>query len=540
MWKRHIRTLPLYRKIQFFSLFITFWLVVSTAGFTFMFETKQITTQLTERAEGIVRLWSVTIPVNDVLTAKESRDPNNPSSKRLEQLVGLINQKDTEYMQGYLMNIDKKDDNELTFLAVSYIYDDMGIKSFSAYKAGTIYLDAFDRAIREKTTSSTSHYDDHYGSWITAFEPILDQNNRVIAVLAVDVDASVIDTYKQKMAFHLLLALVIVTLLVYFILNWGIKKVLEPVEEIISGIDAVSSGDFQVKVKISNQPDIERLGERFNQMTSHLSVLFERLSDTYKEVGAGTEHPVYMNRVEAAIDEMEQIMEMTKIQKELQHAEKMNAIGQLAASVAHEIRNPMTVVRGFLQIFLAKDHLSETELSYIRLMIEELNRAEKIIHEYLSLAKPDLEQVEKVSAGELAKQVAELMNSFALMSKNISLQAQIEDEILIKGNRGELKQVVINIVKNGLESMRAGGVLSLSVRRSGGFGVIEVADSGIGMSPEEVARLGTPFYSLKEKGTGMGLMVCYQIVERWKGHIEVQSEKGIGTTFKVHIPLWEE
>ncbi|WP_066308850.1 ATP-binding protein [Bacillus sp. FJAT-29814] len=540
MWKRHIRTLPLYRKIQFFSLLITFWLVVSTAGFTFMFETRQITTQLTERAEGIVRLWSVTIPVQDVLTAIQSRDPNNPSSKQLGQLVEVINQKDSEYMQGYLMNIDKKDDNELTLLAVSYKYEDMGLKSFSPYKAGKIYMEAFDRAIDQKTTSSTPHYDDDYGSWITAFEPILGQNNQVIAVLAVDVDASVIDTYKRKMAFHLLLALVIVTLLVYFILNWGIKKVLEPVEEIISGIDAVSSGDFQVKVKITNQPDIERLGERFNQMTSHLSVLFERLSDTYKEVGAGTEHAGYTNRVEAAIDEMEHIMEITKIHKELQHAEKMNAIGQLAASVAHEIRNPMTVVRGFLQIFLAKDHLSETELSYIRLMIEELNRAEQIINEYLSLAKPDLEQVEKVNAGELAKQVAELMNSFALLSKNISLQAQIEDEIFIKGNRGELKQVVINIVKNGIESMRAGGVLSLSVRRSGGFGVIEVADSGIGMSPEEVARLGTPFYSLKEKGTGMGLMVCYQIVERWKGHIEVQSEKGIGTTFKVHIPLWEE
>lgn len=85
-----------------------------------------------------------------------------------------------------------------------------------------------------------------------------------------------------------------------------------------------------------------------------------------------------------------------------------------------------------------------------------------------------------------------------------------------------------------------GGVLSLRVGKSGGSGVIEVTDTGIGMLPEEIARLGTAFYSLKEKGTGMGLMVCYQIVERWKGHIEVQSEKGVGTTFKIYIPLWEE
>lgn len=457
MWNRHIRTLSLYRKIQFFSLFITFWLVVSTAGFTFVFETKQLTKQLTERAEGIVRLWCVTIPVDDVLAAIEFNDPSNPSSKRLEHLVGLINKKDSEYMQGYIMKIDKTNDNELTFLAVTSKDQKVGMKSFSPYMAGKIYLDAFERAIQEKTTTSTPYYHDYYGAWITAFEPIIDENNEVIALLAVDVDASIIHTYERKMALHLLLALVSITLLVFFILKWGIKKVLEPVEEITSGIDAVSSGDFNTKVKITNQPDMERLGEKFNQMTSNLSLLFERLSDTYNELGSNSERSVYRNRVEAAIDEMEKIMEKTKFQKELQYAEKMNAIGQLAASVAHEIRNPMTVVRGFLQIFLAKDHLTETELSYIQLMIEELNRAEKIINDYLSLAKPDLEEVEKVNACELTKQVADLMNSFALMSKNISFETQLDAEVFIKGNRGELKQVVINIVKNGIESMRNGG-----------------------------------------------------------------------------------
>jgi two-component system, sporulation sensor kinase B len=540
MWKRHIRALPLHRKIQFFSLFITFWLVVTTAGFTFNFESKQLTRQLTERAEGIARLWSVTISVDDVLTAIQSGNPNNASLKRLERQVGIINKKDSKYMQGYMMSIEKKGNNELTFLAVTSKDHVIGIKSYSSYKAGKIYLEAFDRAIREKRTSSTPHYHDYYGAWITAFEPIMDKNNKVIALLAVDVDASVINTYKRKMAFHLLLALTTITLLVYFILNWGIKKVLEPVEEIIHGIDSVSSGNFNVKVKIINQPDMEWLGDRFNQMTANLSVLFDRLSDTYKEFGSDNNHSAYRNRVEAALDEMEHIMEKTKLQKELQRAEKMNAIGQLAASVAHEIRNPMTVVRGFLQIFQSKDHLSETELSYIKLMIEELNRAEKIINDYLSLAKPDLEQVEKIDAVELTNEVADLMNTFALMSSNISFQSQFEDGVFIKGNRSELKQVVINIVKNGIESMRSGGVLSLHVRKCDDFGVIEVTDTGIGMSQDEMARLGTAFYSLKEKGTGMGLMVCYQIIERWKGHIEVQSEKGVGTTFKVYIPLWEE
>ncbi len=93
---------------------------------------------------------------------------------------------------------------------------------------------------------------------------------------------------------------------------------------------------------------------------------------------------------------MQNIMEKSKSHRDLQRAEKMNAIGQLAASVAHEIRNPMTVVKGFLQIFLAKEQMSDEERMYIRLMIDEMNRAETIINDYLSMAKPDLEQTKEL------------------------------------------------------------------------------------------------------------------------------------------------
>jgi two-component system, sporulation sensor kinase B len=237
---------------------------------------------------------------------------------------------------------------------------------------------------------------------------------------------------------------------------------------------------------------------------------------------------------------MEKIIAKTRLQKELQRAEKMNAIGQLAASVAHEIRNPMTVVRGFLQMFLTHETFTPTELTFVQLMIDELNRAENIINDYLSLAKPDLERIEKVDAADLTQKVADLMNTFAFMSKNITLQTNFETDVFVKGNHSELKQVIINIVKNGIEAMRSGGILTLSVEKSGKYGLFTVTDQGAGMTPDELKRLGTAFYSLKEKGTGIGLMVCYQLVEKMKGRIEVTSERGVGTTFQVFIPLWDE
>lgn len=231
------------------------------------------------------------------------------------------------------------------------------------------------------------------------------------------------------------------------------------------------------------------------------------------------------------------IMEKNKIAEDLQRTEKMNAIGQLAASVAHEIRNPMTVVKGFLQIFLSKEKLTSKEQMYVKLMIDEMNRAETIINDYLSLAKPDVGEREKVNAEKMAHKAMDLIYSYAMMSKNIELKTIIEENFCIRCNKNELQQVLVNILKNGIEAMKEGGILTLKTYKDSSYGIFEVYDTGIGMTQEEVKKLGTAFYSLKEKGTGMGLMVCFQIIERMNGSIVVHSEKGVGTVFTIKIPL---
>lgn len=538
--EKQLKDLPLYRKLLLFSFFITLMIVISTAGFTFIFQTEQLENQLTDRVKGLASLWSTTIDPIDVQQALDSHDKDNSYVKKLSEQVSMLNDKNSNYIGGFIIDGKMKNVNQLTFISISKHYEAYGLDNFYLYQPGKEFLTAYNTAIKEKVLTNTKVYRDETGEWITAFYPIMNDKDKVIALFAVDVDAAIIQNFQEKIAFYLIFSFLIVSIIVYFTLRWGLKKALAPVHEIISGINAVSAGNFNVKLNITDQADMEELSDKFNHMTEKLSILFERLSDTSKKLGSNPTSQSNIHRIEEAIGEMDNIIAKTKIQKELQRAEKMNAIGQLAASVAHEIRNPMTVVKGFLQLFLAKDHFSSEELMFVQLMIDELNRAEMIINDYLSLAKPNLEQIEKVDGSELAHNVMDLMNTFALMKQNITLKVDIDSEIQLKGNNNEMKQVLINIVKNGIGAMRNGGTLSLKVYQQEEYGVFEVTDTGIGMSPEELARLGTAFYSLKEKGTGMGLMVCYQIIEKMKGQIDVISEKDKGTTFRVFIPVWTE
>ncbi|MEH7393124.1 ATP-binding protein [Bacillus sp. JJ1474] len=484
-------------------------------------------------------LWSTTFDAKDIKRINDDRNADHPIFQSITEKLSLVNEK-APYTNAILLSPEVMNEVEIFILAASVSYKKIGLLPFSYHEAGKVYLDGFKKAVTSKKVISTEVYEDKYGPWISAFVPILGQDYEVVGVISFDINAQLITEFRNEISAYLIAILFLMTISGYLILKRGLKKVMYPVNEIIVGFNEVSNGNFNVKLMSPNQADLGILAERFNNMTSQLSLLFDRLSATSVEFGTTHKNAVSMHSFEEAIDEMEQILHKTKILRELQRAEKMNAIGQLAASVAHEIRNPMTVVKGFLQIFLAKDQMSDEERMYIRLMIEEMSRAETIINDYLSLAKPDIEQTEKVDAAETASKVLDLMNSYAMMSKNIMVVPTLNEGVFIQGNISELKQVLINILKNGIEAMKVGGTLSISVYKDEKYGVFEISDTGIGMSAEELERLGTAFYSLKEKGTGIGLMVCYQIIERMQGKIEVQSQNGKGTTFKIFIPLVDD
>ncbi|QYF82322.1 GHKL domain-containing protein [Brevibacterium sp. PAMC21349] len=225
--------------------------------------------------------------------------------------------------------------------------------------------------------------------------------------------------------------------------------------------------------------------------------------------------------------------------KEIQQAKQLNSVGQLAATIAHEIRNPITVVKGFAQLLDQEKELNETEKFYVQTMLTELEYTQVIINDYLSLAKPQTDNVQVIPLNDEIQKISDLLTSFA-NNRNIGFLLDFRDDLHINMNPIELKQILVNIMKNGIESMNKPGFIKVETEQERTMAKIRITDTGIGLSKEQLEILGTPFYSLKDRGTGIGLTVCYSIVQKYKGKIVVQSEVNKGTSFTIYLPLYKE
>ncbi|NIK79623.1 two-component system sporulation sensor kinase B [Paenibacillus castaneae] len=231
----------------------------------------------------------------------------------------------------------------------------------------------------------------------------------------------------------------------------------------------------------------------------------------------------------------EKLTEVHQLRTDFQNSERLRVIGDLTGVFAHEIRNPLQVTRGFLQL-LAANAFSDKRDQYVQISIEELDRANGIINDFLSFGKPSENIDERVNVGNEMRRVVNLLQVYA-SSCDVLIELTISDVCFIQSNPQKLNQVLINIVKNAIESMPNGGTVEVSCTPdSTKYIEIVVKDYGIGMTKEQLNGLGSPYYSLKESGTGLGMMVSYQIIRSMQGKIKVTSIKNEGTIFSIQIP----
>ncbi|WP_441911724.1 ATP-binding protein [Paenibacillus sp. MCAF9] len=221
---------------------------------------------------------------------------------------------------------------------------------------------------------------------------------------------------------------------------------------------------------------------------------------------------------------------------ELQRSEKMEIISQLAASVAHEVRNPLQVTRGFLQL-LGEKSTNDKEKGYMVLAIDELDRASDIITDFLTFAKPQLENTTLLNIAEEIKKIEAILVPLATMQGGV-IKVDLGSDLYVRGNSSKFKQALINIIKNSIEALHTEGFIIIRAYQDESQNVVIcIKDNGEGMNEADLKKLGEPYYSKKTKGTGLGLMVTFRIIEIMQGKVEFISTKGVGTEAIIQIPL---
>lgn len=288
-------------------------------------------------------------------------------------------------------------------------------------------------------------------------------------------------------------------------------------------------------IDISNYELLEERKKKYysGKSMGSVSYLIHCLNGQQKYID-GFSLPITYRENRAVIGIFKDISQQIREEERLIQSEKLSTAGQLAAGIAHEIRNPLTAINGFMKLLRSSERMND---KYFFIMESELKRIEFIVNELLVLSKPQTMHISKaVDLLPLLEQVATLMNGQAALKNLKILPICIDQPIWINGEAYQLKQVFINLLKNAMEAMNDGGNISIHVLTNERDVRVSVQDEGCGMTEEQIKTLGKPFHTTKDTGTGLGFMITQNIVHNHGGAIAIESIPEQGTTFTVIIP----
>lgn len=216
-------------------------------------------------------------------------------------------------------------------------------------------------------------------------------------------------------------------------------------------------------------------------------------------------------------------------------SEKMSVSGQLASGVVHEIRNPLTSIKGFIELLQAGIDRKE---EYFKIMIEEIEKIEKLSTELLYVSRPLTQDHSYQWLKQMIEDVIVLLNTQA-MKKGINIILDCPQDVVVYADKSQIKQVFINLIKNAIEAMTESGNIYIKVQVSGEFSLISVIDEGPGIPKHLIHQVKEPFFTTKKEGTGLGLMITTKIIENHNGIFSIIPNQGKGTTFSIKLPHYD-
>jgi two-component system, NtrC family, sensor kinase len=388
----------------------------------------------------------------------------------------------------------------------------------------------YDRVIlnRQKWIGRAFVFEEWY---FAAYEPLIDLEGNVIGALYVGMAEKPYLRIKNRL--NLIYAGVLFFgSLAGIVFSWQIAtRLARPISRLEALARRVTAGEREVEITVASRDEIGDLAGEFNQMTRAL----RQREDEIRELNRGLEQKV----VERTAELEEKNLLLLKAREDLSRAERLAAVGELAAGVAHEINNPMAIIRGnaeLLQMALPAGHPSYDEVDTIA---RQVGRVEKIVAGLLRFARQEQKQAGSVEINRLLDEVTGQLGHQVPLT-GVEVRKNYGAELpLLHGDPDQLRQVFTNLLLNGVQAMAGGGILTLSTAVDENLGtcVVTIADTGCGIPAENLPQLFNPFFTTKSGGTGLGLSVSYGIVKEHGGMIEVMSQVGAGAAFKVILPL---
>jgi len=352
------------------------------------------------------------------------------------------------------------------------------------------------RTTKQPTEQFTSRYSGIY-------RPILNENGDLQGVIFSGLlrHTSLVGLVNQSNLFILIFLLSSAASLG---VGWLVsQRLTQPLRGLSKGVQAVIAGDYRQRLSVTGGDELAELSSTFNHMSERLG-------------------------------------ELQNLESQLRRRDRLHALGEVAMGLAHEIRNPLGIIKTATQLLHRRADLPETDKRHLEYVVSEVSRINDLITDFLDFAKPSAPLRSTEPARML---VDELVGFCAPELASHHIEVHIDDQApgaTLYADARQLKQAGLNLIVNAIDAMPDGGQLTLGIRRDATFTVISVADTGIGIEPDMLERIFTPFVTTKASGTGLGLAKVFSIMENHDGRIECTSEKDAGATFSLYIPALGE
>jgi two-component system, NtrC family, sensor kinase len=327
----------------------------------------------------------------------------------------------------------------------------------------------------------------------------------------------------------------------------------DPIQKLVEAMSRAEKGDLEAEVHIQSEDELGKLGRNFNRMLRTIRETHEQNVQLLAQISRFNEE--LTKKIKAATSELAKRNEELELlnealfesQRQLSQSEKLAAVGQVTATMAHQIGTPLNSISGYIQLILQDGNIQPQDRDRLKIIESQLDRLADTVKNFLSFTRPPKPHLRSLSVNEVLEELIHLSEPWFL-ARNVKLSTHLSPNLPpILGDSTHLQTLFLNLITNALDAMPQGGVLTIETTQvppprsseDGRWLEISITDTGIGITEESKKRIFNPFFTTKKmgEGTGLGLAICEKIIKEHSGRINLESELGRGSTFSVLIPI---